>query len=157
MAMGFERPLRDRSRWNTDACSIGKALDLLSTKTAFLIVRECFYGSTRFDEFAERIGVSAPAVSRALKQLEAAGVIEKVPYREPGQRERDGYVLTRMGEDLLPVLLSLLKWGDDYLQDGHKPLTLIDKKTGGEIGVQVTSRPGQAVSADGIEVRVARR
>lgn len=81
----------------------------------------------------------------------------KVPYREPGQREREGYVLTRMGEDLLPVLLSLLKWGDDYLQDGHKPLTLIDKKTGGEVGVQVTSRPGQAVSADGIEVRVARR
>lgn len=43
-------------------------------------------------------------------------------------------MLTRMGEDLLPVLLSLLKWGDDYLQDGHKPLTLIDKKTGGKLG-----------------------
>lgn len=58
-----------------------------------------------------------------------------MPYREPGQRERDGYVLTRMGEDLLPVLLSLLKWGDDYLQDGHKPLTLIDKDRQ-EIGVR---------------------
>lgn len=155
--MGFERLLQDRSRWNTDACSIGKALDLLSTKTAFLIVRECFYGSTRFDEFSERIGVSAPAVSRALKQLEAAGVIEKVPYREPGQRERDGYVLTRMGEDLLPVLLSLLKWGDEYLQDGRKPLELIDKTTGREVEVQVTSRPGQQVGAEGIEVRWAGR
>lgn len=155
--MDFERLLQDRSRWKTEECSIGKALDLLSTKTAFLIVRECFYGSTRFDEFSERIGVSAPAVSRALKQLEAAGVVEKVPYREPGQRERDGYVLTQMGKDLLPVLLSLLKWGDEYLQDGHKPLTLIDKKTGREIEVEVTSRPGQAVSADGIEIRRARR
>lgn len=155
--MDFERLLQDRSRWNTEECSIGKALDLLGTKTAFLIVRECFYGSTRFDEFSERIGVSAPAVSRALKQLEAAGVVEKVPYREPGQRERDGYVLTQMGKDLLPVLLSLLKWGDEYLQDGHKPLTLIDKKTGREIEVEVTSRPGQAVSADGIEIRRARR
>ncbi|NGX10078.1 transcriptional regulator [Mycobacteroides franklinii] len=155
--MDFERLLQDRSRWKTEECSIGKALDLLGTKTAFLIVRECFYGSTRFDEFSERIGVSAPAVSRALKQLEAAGVVEKVPYREPGQRERDGYVLTQMGKDLLPVLLSLLKWGDEYLQDGHKPLTLIDKKTGREIEVEVTSRPGQAVSADGIEIRRARR
>lgn len=151
--MEFERLLRDRSRWNTDACSIGKALDLLGTKTAFLIVRECFYGSTRFDDFAERIGVSAPAVSRALKQLEVAGVIARAPYREPGQRERDGYTLTRMGEDLLPVLLALLKWGDEYLQDGHKPLELIDKKTGREIEVQVTSRPGQAVTASGIEIR----
>jgi len=156
MTMELERLLRDRSRWNADACSIGKALDLLGTKTAFLIVRECFYGSTRFDEFAERIGVSAPAVSRALRQLETAGVVEKSPYREPGQRERDGYVLTRMGEDLLPVLLSLLKWGDEYLQDGHKPLALIDKQTGREVGVEVTSSPGRAVSADGIEVRAAR-
>ncbi|MUM19043.1 helix-turn-helix transcriptional regulator [Mycobacterium sp. CBMA271] len=151
--MEFERLLQDRSRWNTDACSIGKALDLLGTKTAFLIVRECLYGSTRFDEFADRIGVSAPAVSRALKQLETEGVIAKVPYREPGQRERDGYVLTQMGQDLLPVLLALLKWGDEYLQDGRKPLALIDKKTGREIEVQVTSRPAQTVTADGIEIR----
>ncbi|MEU9805669.1 helix-turn-helix domain-containing protein [Mycobacterium sp. NPDC050853] len=155
--MEFEGVLQDRSRWNTGACSIGKALDLLGTKTAFLIVRECFYGSTRFDDFSERIGVSAPAVSRALRQLEAAGVIAKVPYRDPGQRERDGYVLTQMGEDLLPVLIALLKWGDEYLQDGHKPLALIDKKTGREVEVQVTSRPGQQVAAGGIEIQWAGR
>jgi DNA-binding HxlR family transcriptional regulator len=153
--MEFEARLRDRSRWNTDECSIGKALDLLGTKTTFLIIRECFYGSTRFDEFAERVGVSAPAVSRSLKQLEEVGVIVKVPYREPGQRERDGYVLTPMGEDLLPVLLALFKWGDAHLQDGRPPLALVDKATGREIEVQVTSRPRKAVAADDIEVRVA--
>ncbi|MBB4855306.1 hypothetical protein HNP40_002707 [Mycobacteroides chelonae] len=53
------------------------------------------------------------------------------------------------------MLLALLKWGDEYLQDGRKPLALIDKKTGREIGVEVTSRPGQTVSADGIEIRLA--
>lgn len=156
MTMEFEDLLADRSRWNTDACSIGKALDLLSTKTAFLIVRECFYGSTRFDEFVDRIGVSAPAVSRALKQLETAGVVVREPYREPGQRERAGYVLTPMGRDLLPVLVALLKWGDTYLQDGHGPLLLVDRDTGREVDVQVTSKPGKALPAGSIEIRYNR-
>src|SRR5690349_1263371 len=122
MAMTFERRLRDRSRWTIgDNCSAAKVLDLLSTKTVFLAVRECFYGTTRFDDFVDRIGASAPAVSRALKQLEHAGVLNRVPYREPGQRARDEYRLTEAGEDLLPVFLSLIQWGDAHLQDGSPP------------------------------------
>lgn len=117
--------------------------DLLSTKTAFLIVRECFYGSTRFDEFAERIGVSAPAVSRALKQLEAAGVIEKAALPGAGPTGTRRVRVDADGRGFAPGAAVSAQMGDDYLQDGHKPLTLIDKKTGGEIGVQVTSRPGR--------------
>jgi DNA-binding HxlR family transcriptional regulator len=62
-------------------------LSLLSTKTVFLVIRECFYGTDRFDDFVARIGTSAPAVSRALRQLEPARVIDRVPYqgaRQPG-------------------------------------------------------------------------
>ena len=69
-------------------------LDLLSTKTAFLIIRECFYGTSRFEDFVERIGASSPSVSRALKQLEAAEIVMRVPYQEPGKRVQDEYRLT---------------------------------------------------------------
>src|SRR5690242_17164819 len=100
--MNFEERLSDRDAWAIgDRCSAGRVLDLLSTKTVFLVVRECFYGTTRFDDFVARIGASAPAVSRALKQLKVAGVVEPVPYREPGSRARDEYRLTQAGEDLL--------------------------------------------------------
>lgn len=98
MAMTLERRLRDRGTWTIgDACSAAKVLNLLSTKTTFLTVRECFYGTTRFEDFVERVGSSAPAVSRALKQLESAGVVRRVPYQEPGSRARDEYHLTPAG------------------------------------------------------------
>lgn len=153
--MEFEPRLRDRTRWTTGgACSVAKLLDVLSTKTAFLVVRECFYGTTRFEDFTARVGASAPAVSRALKQLEAAGIIARVPYQESGQRVRDEYRLTPAGEDLLPVLLALAQWGDKYLQDGAPPLTFVDAATQRPVGVRVTDDlDAPSTDPDGIEIR----
>lgn len=137
--MTFEKRLKDRQSWTIgDACSAAKVLDLLSTKTVFLAVRECFYGTTRFEDFVERIGSSAPAVSRALKQLETAGVVRRAPYREPGRRARDEYRLTPAGEELLPVFLSLVQWGDSHLQDGKPPLSFLDSE-GRRVRVRVTA------------------
>lgn len=153
--MEFEARLRDRTRWSTGgACSVAKLLDVLSTKTAFLVVRECFYSTSRFEDFMARIGASAPAVSRALKQLEAAQIITRVPYRESGRRARDEYRLTPAGEDLLPVLLSLAQWGDKYLQDGAPPLNFVDAATRRPVRVCVTDDPdGPTTDPDDIEIR----
>lgn len=154
--MKFEKKLRDRDKWSVgDGCPMAKTLDLLSTKTTFLVLRECFYGTTRFEDFVDRIGASAPAVSRAVKQLEAAGIIERVPYQEPGHRVRDEYRLTPAGKDLLPVLLSLAQWGDKHLQGGRGPLRFVDAETGRRLGVRVTDEYGaMAMDSDDIEIRV---
>lgn len=154
--MEFEKKLRDRQKWSIgDGCSMAKTLDLLSTKTTFLVLRECFYGTTRFEDFVERIGTSAPAVSRAIKQLEAAGIITRVPYQEPGRRARDEYRLTPAGQDLLPVLLSLAQWGDKHLQNGRGPLRFVDAETGRTLGVRITDENGYtAKDSDDIEIRV---
>jgi len=156
--MEFESRLRDRTRWSTgNACSVAKLLDVLSTKTVFLVLRECFYGTTRFEDFAERVGASAPAVSRALKQLEAAQIVTRVPYREAGQRARDAYRLTPAGRELLPVLLALGQWGDKYLQDGAPPLTYVDAATQRPLGVRVTDDlAGPSTNPDNIEIRWSR-
>ena len=153
--MEFEKRLRDRDRWSVgDACSVAKVMDLLSTKTAFLVIRECFYGTSRFEDFAERIGTSAPAVSRALKQLESAGIIARVPYREPGRRAHDEYRLTAAGEDLLPVFLSLMQWGDTHLQNGKGPLAFVDADTGHRVQVCVTTDTGPVPTrSEDIEIR----
>ena len=153
--MEFERRLRNRQKWSVgDACSVSRALDLLSTKTVFLVVRECFYGTTRFEDFMARIGTSAPAVSRALKQLESAQIVTRVPYHEPGKRVRDEYRLTEAGEDLLPVFLSLMQWGDKYLQNGQAPLSFVDADTGQTLGVRVTADTDEAPPrSDDIEIR----
>jgi len=140
--MEFEEALQDRVQWSMgEGCSMSKVLDLLSTKTAFQVVRELFFGTTRFEDFVERIGTSAPAVSRALKQLESAQIVVRVPYQEPGRRARDEYRLTEAGEDLLPVFLSLVQWGDTYLQNGPAPLSFVDADTDGPLvrsaGIQI--------------------
>jgi len=153
--MEFERRLRDRHKWSiADTCSVSRVLDLLSTKTVFLVVRECFYGTTRFEDFMERIGTSAPAVSRALKQLESAQIVTRVPYQEPGKRVHDEYRLTEAGENLLPVFLSLMQWGDKYLQNGEAPLSFVDADTGRMLGVRVTADIDEpATRSDDIEIR----
>ncbi|MEB3032064.1 winged helix-turn-helix transcriptional regulator [[Mycobacterium] nativiensis] len=154
--MEFESRLRDRTRWAAgDRCSVARLLDVLSTKTAFLAVRECFYGTTRFEDFVERIGASAPAVSRALKQLEMAGIIARVPYRDSGQRVRHEYRLTPAGEDLLPVLLALIQWGDKYLQDGAPPLNFVTADAQHKVGVRVTDDlDGPSTDSDDIQIRL---
>lgn len=155
--MEFEKRLADRAAWAIgDRCSMAKVIDLLSTKTAFAVIRECFYGTTRFEDFVERIETSAPAVSRALKQLGAAGIVERVPYREPGQRARNEYRLTAAGQDLLPVFLSLMQWGDAHLQGGAGPLEFVDTTTGRRVRVCASSDDVTPVQSADIEIRYVR-
>jgi DNA-binding HxlR family transcriptional regulator len=133
---------------------MSKVLDLLSTKTAFVIVRESLLGTRRFEDFVERSGASAPAVSRALKQLESAQILSRVPYREPGVRARDEYRLTEAGEELLPVFLSLVQWGDKHLHDGRAPLAFVDAETGEPLEVRVaTATDAPPTRSDDIAVR----
>lgn len=75
-------------------------------------MREAVYGTTRFDGFARRVGVSDAVASARLKALVEAGLLVKSPYQEPGQRTRHEYRLTEMGTDLVPVLFGLMQWGD---------------------------------------------
>ena len=127
MSMTVENQLADRTRWLPELCSIAKTLELLSTKTTFLVLRECFYGTTRFEDFVNRVPTSAPAASRALKQLESAQIVTRVPYRSPPA-----------GEDLLPVVMSLSLWGNKYLQNGSPPLSFVDARTGEPVRVCIT-------------------
>jgi DNA-binding HxlR family transcriptional regulator len=153
--MEFEEQLQDRQGWFVgDACSMSKVLDLLSSKTTFQVVRELFFGTTRFDDFVERIGSSAPAVSRSLKQLETAHIVSRARYQEPRRRARDEYRLTDAGEDLLPVFLSLVQWGDTHLQNGEAPLSFFDTGSGQSVEVRVTAETGRtAVRSTDIQIR----
>jgi hypothetical protein len=46
-----------------------------------------------------------------------------------------------VGEDLLPLFMSLAQWGDTYLQDGPAPLSFVDTDTGRTLAVRVTPKP----------------
>src|ERR1700727_3557515 len=89
--------LEPRAGWTARGCTIAKALDVIPTRSSFLLLREAFYGTTRFDDFAQRVGLSEPATAARLRELVDNGLLEREDYREPGQRTRQQYVLTEKG------------------------------------------------------------
>src|SRR5205085_6582627 len=99
--------LDPRSDWTARHCPLAKSLEVVHTRSAFLILREAFYGATRFEEFVDRTELSEPITSARLRELTEAEILRREPYREPGQRTRDRYRLTHKGADLLPVLVAL--------------------------------------------------
>ncbi|MGW6423408.1 winged helix-turn-helix transcriptional regulator [Nocardia sp. NPDC055053] len=154
MAAVMEGPLADLSRWDTAGCSIARAMDLIGTRSAMLILREAYYGTTRFDGFARRVGITDAAAAGQLRKLTAAGLLEKRPYQEEGKRTRNEYVLTQMGRDLLPAVVALWQWGDTYLQPGPPPLLRVDAETGEPVRVELRSADGTEVELERLGVRV---
>ena len=154
MSAVMEGPLADLSAWKPTECSIAKALDLVGTRSAILILREAYYGTRRFDGFASRVGITDAAASAQLRKLTDAGLLTKRPYREEGQRTRDEYILTDMGRDLLPAVLALMQWGDTHLQPGPPPLQLVEEATGAPVRVEVRSAEGAEVTLDELGIRL---
>ena len=147
--------LDPREAWTAERCTIAKALTVLSTRSALLIMREAFYGTTRFDDFAERVGLSEPATAARLRELVDEGLLEREDYREPGQRTRQQYRLTPKGADLFPVLVALMQWGDRWLDERGGPVELRHRDCGEPVEVSLRCAAGHDV--DSSEIDVARR
>ena len=77
-------------------CPVAMAAEILCTRWTMVLLRELLAGSTRFNELRRGVPRMSPALlSRRLKELEAAGIVEQV------QRDGDGaneYRLTEPAE-----------------------------------------------------------
>src|SRR5215471_21630282 len=90
--------LDPRDGWSAGAsCTIAKSVELLSTRSAFLLMREAFYGATRFEEFVRRTELTEATASARLHELVEHGLLQLEPYQEPGQRFRQGSGPTEKG------------------------------------------------------------
>ena len=147
--------LDPREGWVAERCSIARALEVVSARPSFLLMREAFYGTSRFDDFAERVGISEPAAARRLRELVDAELLEREDYREPGQRTRQHYRLTQKGADLFPVLVALMEWGDRWCNGGSGPIELAHAGCGAPVGVELRCAEGHVVTPN--ELLAARR
>jgi len=144
--------LEPRGAWSADRCTIAKSLEVIPTRSAFLILREAFYGTTRFDDFAQRVGISEPATAARLRELVENGLLEREDYREPGQRTRQRYRLTEKGAELFPVLVALMQWGDRWLDDRGGPVELRHRECGEPVTVEARCAAGHAVTPDELDL-----
>jgi DNA-binding HxlR family transcriptional regulator len=146
--------LADRDAWSAvGECPIEKTMALLGTKSAMLIMREAYYGTTRFDDFWRRVGVTKAAASARLNELVDAGLLQRRAYKEPGQRSRDEYVLTNTGLDFMPVIWAMFEWGRRHLPY-NASLQLAHKGCGAEASVEIRCADGHRVPADDLVVRI---
>jgi DNA-binding HxlR family transcriptional regulator len=149
--------LADRGTWKATRCSVDRALGVVGTRSALLLMREAYYGTRRFDDFAVRVGITEAVASARLRELVEAGLLTREPYQEPGQRTRHEYVLTEMGRDLAPAALALMQWGDRWLAGPEgPPLALTHAGCGASVAVEVRCTADHHVPLSEVAVHVNR-
>lgn len=96
-------------------CPIAMAAELLCTRWTMVLLRELVAGSTRFNDLRRGVPKMSPTLlSQRLKELEAAGIIERRPLKsEKGIFE---YHMTQSGKDLRPVVEAMGFWGQKWVE-----------------------------------------
>ena len=134
-------------------CSIAQTLEIVGEWWTLLILRDCFLGIRRFDDFVERLGIARNVLTGRLETLVEAGVLERVPYDEA--RARYEYVLTEKGRALWPVMTALRQWGDEWiLGAGNEPLVLEHRSCGHEtIALMTCDVCGEHLDAQAVRAK----
>ena len=109
-------------------CPIARSLERVGEWWSILILRDASLGLRRFDEFQESLGIASNILTRRLKALVEAGLLERRRYSE--RPPRDEYVLTKAGRDFRPVLWALLTWGNKHFAPEGASVVIVDSKTG---------------------------
>lgn len=100
------------NKWDdlaTDWCPVARAMSVIGDRWTLLIVRDCFLGKSRFEQFQGSLGITRHLLSARLKRLVEKGVLEKYPYQ--ARPVRYDYRLTAKGRDFGPALIGLRDWG----------------------------------------------
>jgi DNA-binding HxlR family transcriptional regulator len=141
-----------QSRLANKECSMARALEIIGDRWTILILREAYYGVTRFDEFEYYVGVAPNILSSRLKKLIDAGMMKRVPL--PEHAGRYDYVLTEKGRDFFPAYLALKKWGDDWLAEPGGPQVVFwDRKAGRAIAYpKLLNASGKPLRLEDVEV-----
>jgi DNA-binding HxlR family transcriptional regulator len=96
-------------------CPVAMASELLCTRWTMVLLRELIAGSTRFNDLRRGVPKMSPTLlSQRLKELEAAGVIERRALKsEKGVFE---YRMTEAGKDLGPIVEAMGFWGQKWVE-----------------------------------------
>jgi DNA-binding HxlR family transcriptional regulator len=134
--------------YDTQNCTIGAALAIVGERWTFLVLREAFNGVRRFDDIQRRTGAPRQILSDRLASLVTEGLLQKVPYREAGQRGRSEYRLTEKGLALYPLIVALLEWGDRYTVSAAGPIVeLTHRDCGAPVELQLRCAKGHRLAS----------
>ena len=128
----------DMARSYEQICPIARTLDLIGERWTVLILRQLYFGDTRFSQLLQNLpGIPATVLSDRLKKLEEHGLTQRAVYSEHPLRAE--YRLTPKGESLQPVLGALAAWGMEHCMSGR------------EVGVMKRALPDKILAALGLD------
>jgi DNA-binding HxlR family transcriptional regulator len=165
-----------RTDFATMRCPVARTMAVVGERWSILVLREAFYGATRFDEFQRNLGIAPNILSARLRTLVQHGVLEKLPAGRgkrtiaaasvagpdgasatgpDGASAAGGYAITEKGRDFFPAFLALKRWGDRWMTDERGPLILLEERaTGREVAAPpILASNGQPLTPDQVRVR----
>jgi DNA-binding HxlR family transcriptional regulator len=110
--------------------AVERAVDVLSDRWTFLILREAFFGVRRYGRMQRDLGIARNVLAERLRKLVADGMLERVRYRtDPDWYE---YRLTERALDLYPVIVGLMRWAERHLgpDDAGAAVELVHRSCG---------------------------
>jgi DNA-binding HxlR family transcriptional regulator len=130
LAYGNSTPSIEAFRQAALHCPLPGAVELIGERWAFLILRGALNGLQHFEEFQAGLGIARNILSDRLGKLVAGGILRRSP--DASDKRKVIYALTEKGEALLPVVLALRQWGEDW-GHGSADIALADRRDGKRI------------------------
>lgn len=92
---------------------MARAVGLVGDPWVIMILHEALRGTTRFESFRRKLDIADSVLSKRLRLMVEAGLLERLPYRA-AQRRHHEYVPSRESRELLPLIRALMIWGEHH-------------------------------------------
>jgi DNA-binding HxlR family transcriptional regulator len=114
-----------------NACSVERTLNLLGNRWTFLILRELFYGLSKFNQFHTELKISRNILASRLKELVQNGIIAKSKCADNPKCFE--YKMTKKGFDIWPIALASIRWENRWQTVEGGPRQILRHRTCGQI------------------------
>ena len=97
-----------------NTCPVEATLDLIGGKYKTLILWHLSEGKLRFSELKKMVSATPKMLTQQLRELESQRLVHREVFAVVPPKVE--YSLTKLGESLMPVLISMRDWGANYLR-----------------------------------------
>ena len=132
-----------RKAFGNMLCPVARTLERVGEWWSILILRDAFYGLTRFDQFQVSLGIAPNMLTRRLNALVAAGLLARRRYNKHPPRYE--YILTGRGRDFWPVLVALMAYGNRHFAREGAAMQLAHAQSGKTVEPVLVDRASGAL------------
>lgn len=130
-ARAQRRSIIDRGDLPPEKRMLERAIAVLGDRWTAQTIASAFAGIRRFGAFEADLGVAPNILADRLMRLVDLGILERKSYQQ--KPERFEYRLTSIGLDLFPLILELIRWGDNWLATDAGPPQVIRHRNCGAV------------------------